>query len=367
MESALAPLLPSSPPAITAPARRLRTWPALLVLFRLSPLVGEVISGSTPPLLAIQPFALIFLPTLYGISAVLIHEMLVRRRLGWGNALLLGAAFGIFQEALIVQTWFNYIAPGSPTHSLGAYGVAWGTNWVWALNLTAYHAVVSITIPLIWARLLFPRRALLPWLGVKAAGALTVWMLALCGALASYVAFTQFAAAGYSGPPLVSYLAAAALLLVALLLGAFVRFPAPRARTAKPAPGLWRVRITCFALMTAYFLATIVLLPATHLPAPVTMAAGAALFAFGVWLVSRWSTRAGWGPRHWLAVVTGVVMYFALLWAPLVEFGLRLPARTGLTAFDIAVVVALLIWDRRLRRRALTVIAIAVPSPLLSA
>ncbi len=57
------------------PAQRRRTWPALLALLVLSPLVGEVISGSTPPLLAIQPLALIFLPALYGISAALIHAV----------------------------------------------------------------------------------------------------------------------------------------------------------------------------------------------------------------------------------------------------------------------------------------------------
>src|SRR5579862_4439225 len=87
----------------TSPAaKRIRTWPVLLTLLLLSPLIAEVMSGSTPPLQFIQPFSLIFLPTLYGISAILTHEVIVRRSLGWGNALLLGAAFGIFQEALVV-------------------------------------------------------------------------------------------------------------------------------------------------------------------------------------------------------------------------------------------------------------------------
>lgn len=81
-----------------------RTWPALLTLYFLSPLVGEMVSGSTPFLLFIQPFSLVFLPLLYGSGAILIHEVIVRHRVGWGNALLLGAAFGVYQEALVVQT-----------------------------------------------------------------------------------------------------------------------------------------------------------------------------------------------------------------------------------------------------------------------
>jgi hypothetical protein len=328
-----------------------RTWPALLTLLALSPLVGEVISGSTPPLLVIQPFSLVFLPTLYGISAVLIHEILIRRRLGWGAALLMGAAFGIFQEALIVQTWFNFISPRSPTHSTGGYGVLWGTSWVWALNLTFYHAVVSITIPLIWASLLSPRRFALPWLGRKGAIALTVWILALCGVLAYFVAFTQFAADGYTGPPLAPYLVACALTLAALLLGAFVRFPPPRANGSEPAPGLWKVRLVCCALMIIFFIAAIVLPATLHPPAPVALVFYAALFGGGVWRISSWSARMGWGARHWLAVVTGVIIYFAFIWAPFGEFGLRAPDRAGLTVFDLAVVAGLLLWDRRMRRR----------------
>lgn len=64
-------------------------------------MIGEALSGSTPPLLFAQPFGFIFTPLLYGSSAILIREIVVRRRLGWGNILILGAGFGIFQEALI--------------------------------------------------------------------------------------------------------------------------------------------------------------------------------------------------------------------------------------------------------------------------
>lgn len=346
---------PSGSDALQRPRRqrRQRLWPAALALLLLSPLIGEVCSGSTPPLLLIQPFFLVFLPTLYGIFALLTHEIIARRRLGWGNALLLGAAFGIFQEALIVQTWFNFMSPQSPIHSAGDYGVMWGTSLNWALNLTLYHAVVSITVPLILIAVFFPRRAPLPWLGPKRIALLTAWMLLLCGALAVNVATTRFAGDGYSGPPTIPYLVAAAFMLLLILLGMFVRFPAPRSHPANPAkraPRLWTVRLVCCGSMTLFF-ALAVILPATGMPVGAAMALMLLLFAAVLWRVRSWSAGVGWNERHLLSVAIGVMLCFAFIWGPFIEFGLQLPARTGMTVVNLLILGALLLFDQRLKRR----------------
>jgi hypothetical protein len=316
----------------------------------LSPIVGEMISGSTPPLLFVQPFALVFLPAMYGAWALLTHEIIARRRLSWGSALLLGAAFGVFQEALVVQTWFNYISPQSPSHVGGTYGLVAGTSLNWALNLTIYHSIVSITVPLLLIAVIFPRRAPLPWLGPKRIALVTLWMLLLCGALAINAAFNQFVKDGYTGPPLISYLLAAALMLLLILLGVFARFPAPRPNLAKRAPRLWTVRLICCGYMILFFAFSVVL-PATGIPAVVTMALTLLLFASALWRVRSWSARAGWNERHLLSVAIGVILYFTFLWGPLIEFGLQLPARAGMTVMNLLIVVALLIFDQRLKRR----------------
>jgi len=47
-------------------AANVACWVVLLALYFLSPLMAEILSGSTPPLLFIQPFGLIFVPLLYG-------------------------------------------------------------------------------------------------------------------------------------------------------------------------------------------------------------------------------------------------------------------------------------------------------------
>jgi hypothetical protein len=345
----LAAALPASPPA---PERRVRTGRAAWALLFLSPVIAELLSGSTPPLLFIQPFALIFLPTLYGISALLIREIIVRRGLGWGNALLMGAAFGVFQEALIVQTWYTYYVPRSPSHISGTYGVAFGTRWDWALSVTLYHAVISITVPLILIGLFFPRQAALPWLGRKRIIALSIWLLGSCGLLTIGVATRQFAAEGYAGPPPLPYLLAVALTVALMVLGALVRFPVPRAgHVWRKAPRLWTVRLTVAGLIVLYFVGVSAILPATHVPAVVEVLAGIAVAAFGIWRVRAWSARPGWGERHWLALGTGVVLFFVFPWGPLIEFLAHLPQRQGLWLSDIVALVLLLLFDRRLKRR----------------
>jgi hypothetical protein len=336
-------------PPQTQPKRQ-RMWPVLLALYFLSPLIAEVLSGSTPPLLFIQPFGFIFIPLLYGSSAILIREILVRRRLGWGNALILGAAFGVFQEALIVQTWYTFMAKSSPSYSNGFYGVWLGTNWVWALDLTIYHAVISITIPLIWLALIFPQRALRPALRRRGIILFLLWLIIPCGLLAINAAKAQFAKEGYPGPPPIGYLLACALMVALILAGSFVRLPTPRPQPGRRTPGVWAVRLTMFGLTTFFFLFTFVF-PATKLPPPIMLVIAASFFAFGVWRIASWSARDGWGARHWLALVMGLVGWYLLIWAPLVEFAFRLPLRQGLTLANLIAMVGLFIFDWRLKRR----------------
>jgi hypothetical protein len=328
-----------------------RTWPALLTLYFLSPLIGEMISGSTPFLLFIQPFSLIFLPLLYGSSAILIHEVMVRRHLGWGNALILGAAFGIFQEALVVQTWFNFISPHSPTHDLGLYGVWLGTNWFWGLGLTLYHSLVSITIPLLLIELFFPRRVRITWLSPAGIAGFLVWLLLPCALLALNVATRQFAADGYHGPPLGPYLFTAGLTAALVVLGSFIRLPLQKQGGPASAPSLWTVRLSIFGLVVGDFLIIGQLLPRLGLPAALVGGLELATFGFGLWRVNTWSARPGWNERHTMAIIMGVLAFYCFIFAPLVEFGVRIPQRVGMTLTDLIVLVGLIVFDRYLVRR----------------
>jgi hypothetical protein len=94
-----------------------------------------------------------------------------------------------------------------------------------------------------------------------------------------------------------------------------------------------------------------VTLPATGIPAVAAMALTLLLLALALWRVRTWSALAGWNERHVLSVAIGVILYFTFIWGPLIECGLQAPGRTGMTVVNLLVVVALLLFDQRLKRR----------------
>jgi hypothetical protein len=62
-------------------------------LWLLSPAIGELLSGSSPPLEFFNPFSYLLLASLYGSGAVLIRELKNRWDLDFKGLLLLGAVF----------------------------------------------------------------------------------------------------------------------------------------------------------------------------------------------------------------------------------------------------------------------------------
>jgi len=140
----------------------------VLALLLLAPSIPELLTGSTPiTTLFFDPlaFAISFLGIvgLYGTGALLIREFAVRFHKGWASILLLGAAYGIAEEGFAVHTFFE---PGGrpPVDALGWYGHAFGVNWLWALGLTAFHAVYSIALPILLVQLWFPAVKAVRWL-----------------------------------------------------------------------------------------------------------------------------------------------------------------------------------------------------------
>src|SRR5215472_17475827 len=130
-----------------------------LTLLLLAPFIAEVLFGSVP-LTHLWAFPLIV--GLYGGSALLIRELVRRRHLPLYWLLILGIGFAVFAEGLVQQSFFNPHYPG--IDFLGWYGRVWGVNWVWSVFLTGYHAVLSITVPIVLTELLFPEKSQEPWL-----------------------------------------------------------------------------------------------------------------------------------------------------------------------------------------------------------
>ncbi len=137
-------------------------WKPVLVLLVLSPAIGELLSGSSPPQQFFNPLFFVLLVGLYGCGALLVRETVARWQLNSAGLLLLGAAYGIIEEGLTCKSFFNPY--WTDTGFLSVYGRAAGVNWVWTFGLTVYHMVVSVTVPIFLTEAVFSGRAKDPWL-----------------------------------------------------------------------------------------------------------------------------------------------------------------------------------------------------------
>ena len=118
----------------------------ILYLVLLAALLPETITGSTPPQAWLNPIQALLNLWLYGTGVLVVREVALRWKTGWPGTLLLGAAYGIVEEGLAVTTFFNPTLPQLGT--LAWYGRDFGVNWLWAVWLSTFHAVVSIAIPI---------------------------------------------------------------------------------------------------------------------------------------------------------------------------------------------------------------------------
>lgn len=354
------PTLPTAAPVVPAPPRPLRTWPAILTLFLLAPISGETLSGSTPPLVyLIDPVRLLFNPLLYGGGALLIREVARRRGLGWGSILIMGAAYGVFEEGLVVNTWANpwSAATGASANcqptGLCDYGRFGGINLLWALELTAFHAVVSIFLPILLTELAFPARAARPWLGRKAIG----WFaagLALELALGLLLNVAVFRQHGQGGPLLVPYLFEAVLILA--LIDLALRVPPDRKVDARrrPPPRGWLRVVGCVALGLT-ILAPTLIFHRSGMPPGLAVGLFAAALALLVWRVAAWGRRADWTLRETLALASGAAGFFVLIWDPFIEVlgdAGGLPTR-GTALVALAFLIFMIVLARRTKRRVL--------------
>ena len=335
----------------------MRRLAPVFVLLLLSPAVAELLSGSTPLAQFFTPFSLLLELGLYGAGAILIRELARRRGLGWASILILGAAYGIVEEGLQIQSFFNVHHPD--LGNLAVYGRALDVNWIWAEHLTVYHAVWSITIPILLTELLFPARRAVPWLGRRG-----LWIIGIIFALDILAGSALFSlgfhiAYGYV-PPLVPYLAAITLVYVLgwLVLRQPVRAApvvTPFAPTPTlPAPRPWLLRLFSFGAAFIWFFIFIAFTgQGSRIPAPVTMLAGV-LLAWGVWtLIRRWSApNRLWDDRHRLALATGPLLLTALFSLIVLPFS-HAPGKnfTGQFLVGLITILLLIVFAWRVRRR----------------
>jgi len=305
---------------------------------------GRGLFGATP---LSRIGALLVVAPLYGGGAILIRELARRRGPGWRQIFLLGAAYGLIEEGLAIQSIFNPNLFNAG--SLG--GRALGVNWVWSLWTIGYHIFYSIGIPILLAELLFPARRREPWLG--RVGLIIAGVLYVLGLLA-LAAIYRFAVAPDFKPPLLLNLFAA--LVAILLVVAALTWPARTLenRSNKPdgkVPSPWIVSLLAFLMALLWF-------GLLNLPQPLRAGAWVlipmllviALLIGLVSLIQRWSSYEAWNDLHRLALIFGPLIMVMISGSFFVTAGNRLD-QLGVGIFGIITIILLAFFARRLQQR----------------
>lgn len=310
-----------------------------IVLFFLAPMIGELLLGSAPPAEFFSLFGMTVLTVLYGGGAILARELTLRWGKGWLSLLVLGAAYGIIEEGLMVKSFFdpNWRDIGI----LGSYGRWLGINWVWSLQLTLYHAVISIMIPIKLTELIFANRRDDSWVSKKSFIVLLVLFTAV-------IAFGFFFLTQYRPPPGQYWLTVMAVAGLILLARRLPRQPfTPKSLSVKKPFRFWLVGFISFVI----FFLTYWVLPNTGIPALITLIIGVILAIGTAWLILGMSGNgAAWGDTHRLALMAGPLSLLILV-SPIHEFVAEITDNsTGMTLVGVAALVFILWLFRRVRK-----------------
>jgi len=290
---------PGTPEAIGAWLEGV-TWRPVLALLLVAPYLGEVLSTAKSPLELLLPWNLALLVPLYGGGALLCRELAHRWGLGLPGLALLGAAYGVYEEALVDRFWFDQRYADAT--GVGGYGQVWRTNVLLAAHLTAFHAAVSICASILIVTWLFPDCRDRTWVGGRGLVATGIAML-----LVLVVTYEDYVRPP-SGPLTAACVALASLVAAASRTRRGARRSPRTSGTRRRSLLLGLVAFTCTA---AHFVLTYAV-PSTGLPWPAGLVVALSPIGAGVVAVRCLATTGPLG-HDGLWVVTGILGFFILL------------------------------------------------------
>jgi hypothetical protein len=267
----------------------------------------------------------LLLACLYGSGALLVRDYARRWQKGWRSILILGAAYGIIEEGIMVRSFF------SPTWKdlgvLATYGRWLGTNWVWAEWLAIYHAIFSITIPIFLVELTYPQFKTRIWLSSRTR--ILFHGLLILAIILGFFAF----------PYDPGILAIAGCIAAVVALGWLAkRIPniSPTNRNLKIS---WKILVPLgFSVPSIFFF----LFTSAIIPLAIgTMILGALLVLGYERLLTRWA-KGGFSDLQKLGLMTGALAFFGAFFDLILES----LGRLGTSAIGISFIIYLL-WIRK--------------------
>ncbi|MGD8604903.1 MAG: hypothetical protein PVF49_10080 [Anaerolineales bacterium] len=313
--------------------------PPALALFVLAPTVGELISGSAPPVEFLNPFSFFLLAALYGSGALLAREFSLRWNKRWPTIVMLGLAYAIIEEGLMVKSFFD--PAWMDLGDMANYGRWLGVNWPWTVELMIYHALVSIAIPIQLVELIYPEKRDQRWLTRRGMRAVAI-LLALDVAFGFLFLTTYHPPAG---PYLLAVLVTAALFLWARAL------PAEWPPLTRVDPFSYRrIILTGLAFTMGVFIGAAIFPGAGWSPI-LSILFMVLVSWFGYRLIRRASGYGAWDDLGRLALIRGALLPLNILGA-LREFAPDQPDNpAGMTLVGVLTLLGLWWLARVIRKR----------------
>ena len=317
-------------------------WLPALGLFVLAPVCAEYLWGyddSTGHPGTLVGNLIVFSP-LYGAPALLIREVARRRGLGWPGILLLAAAFGVVQAAIVDQSMWSTGYRDIPyweDMSVPTYLAPIGLSLYLALSFVGGHVILSIGSPIALVETLTPGRRRERWLGP-----VVLWVVAFLYVAASALVLKDSYDTGEATATWGQLVGAAAGGGRAGGHGVRGRPSTDLDPAGTRCRGRWPVWAGAFVAMIGW-----VAIPPTRIGTALV-----ALLALGaVVVVWRWSQRGDWDQAHVLALASGAVVAagcFAFLTTPIGE--VSDVEKYGHNIALLALMVALSAWGARRAR-----------------
>lgn len=344
------------PPTLIGMSRFLRRLSPVLALFFLAPLVGEFFLGDFP---IVTIFLVLVFAPMYGGAALLAREFARRSGRGWPTIILLGLAYGVFEEGLITQSLFN---PHYLDQDLLSQGyVSWlHTGILWLVYVVSLHTFWSVSVPVALVEEATPRRRTDAWLGWK--GLTVVAVLFVLGSFAVYNTNLQL---NHNWMASGAERLATAVIVVLLVVAAFL---IPRRRPAggglpiyaHPADGAGLPVVDggtgvragvpngwitgAVALGGGLIFKAGLIMPAWPLAVAAFLIGPATVLA----LTAFWSRRDGWGPQQRLGVAGGTLLTYS--WAAFTAHSAGFVIDLISHIIYAAAAIALLYWVARRMR-----------------
>jgi hypothetical protein len=157
-------------------------WKEILLLLLITPFLTELLTNNIPARHFTEPELFLTLALLVYGPVLIFREIAVRWHLNLCGLILLGLAYGIYNEGLLGKTFFQTHLPNP---AFDNYGVVWNINLTWGIVIIIFHAFFAFLFPLIIIYNIFPSSAAKTWISVK-------WLTVYSAAFFIYISYNFF-------------------------------------------------------------------------------------------------------------------------------------------------------------------------------